>query len=246
MIPLRDANPTARRPVVTVGLIGICIAVFALELWVQASGGERAFGRLIRDYGLVPGSLTGQLGPDAVDSPYGAASTLITSMFLHSDPLHIGFNLLFLWIFGNNIEDRMGHLPFLAFYLVGGLVAAGVQVAADPASPVPVIGASGAIAAVLGAYLVLYPGARVLSLIYFGLFFQLIHIPAVVLLGLWFVVQVGGAVMANGGSASAGGVALFAHIGGFVAGLTVGALLRVAGSGRGPRPLRPTDGIGVG
>ena len=245
MIPLRDTNPTRRRPVVTIGLIVVCIAAFAYELLVQSEG-ARAFSRFIREYGLVPAELTAQLGGDQADQLYRELSTLVTSMFLHGDLAHIGFNLLFLWIFGNNIEDLLGHLGVLGFYLAGGIVAAAAQVIVDPASTTPVIGASGAIAAVLGAYLVLYPGARVLSLVYFGLFFQLIQVPAIVLLGIWFLVQIGGALMASGESASSGGVALFAHIGGFVAGVLVGLLVRAAGPGRGPRPLRSTDRIGVG
>lgn len=246
MIPLRDANPTRRRPVVTIGLIAACIAVFVIELVVQSSDGDRGLGRLFREYGLVPGLLTAQLRGDPSDQTYRALTTLVSSMFLHADVVHIGFNLLFLWIFGNNIEDRLGHVAFLAFYLAGGTVAAAVQVAVDPTSSVPVIGASGAIAAVLGAYLVLYPRARVLSLVYFGLFFQLIRLPAVALLGLWFAIQVLGAIQSSGTSGTSGGVALFAHIGGFAAGLLVGLVVRAAGSPDGPRSLRPTDRVGVG
>jgi membrane associated rhomboid family serine protease len=255
VIPLRDANPTHRPPVVTIGLIAVCIAVFALELAVRIGDGRPALERLFLDYGLVPADLTGQLGGDQADRLYRELSTLISSTFLHADPLqpglangflHIGFNLLFLWIFGNNIEDRLGHIGFLAFYLAGGIVAGAAQVAADPSSTLPIIGASGAVAAVLGAYLVLYPRARVLSLVYFGLFFQLIRIPAIVLLGIWFGIQVLGAVMASGDSGATGGVALFAHIGGFVAGVVAGILVRGSGIGGRPRALRPSDGIGVG
>ena len=165
-------------------------------------------------------------------------------MFLHGDPFHIGFNMLFLWIFGNNIEDRLGHIAFLVFYLGGGIVAAAAQVAIDPASTVPVIGASGAIAAVLGAYLVLFPGARVLTLVYFGVFFQLIRLPALVLLGFWFVMQVIDSVVSLGAASANGGVALFAHVGGFIAGVVVGLVLRALG-GR-PRSVRSTDRVGVG
>jgi membrane associated rhomboid family serine protease len=246
VIPLRDANPTHRRPVVTVGLIAVCIATFLVELAVLSSDGERGFARLIGDYGLVPDRLTSQLGGDQADELYRSVFTVFSSMFLHADILHIGFNLLFLWIFGNNVEDRLGPVGFLAFYLGGGVVAALAQVVVDPSSTTPVIGASGAIAAVLGAYLVLYPRARVLSLVYFGLFFQLIQVPAILLLGVWFAVQIAGAVMASGAAASDGGIALFAHIGGFVAGLVIGLLVRGSGSGGRPRALRPSDGIGVG
>lgn len=246
MIPLRDANPTRRRPLLTIGLIAACVAVFVLELAVRSSEGDGGLGRLFREYGLVPAVLTGQLGGDQADQSYRAVSTLVSSMFLHGDLLHLGFNLLFLWIFGNNVEDRLGHLGFLVFYLVGGLVAGAVQVAADPSSTVPVIGASGAIAAVLGAYVVLWPRARVLSLVYFGLFFQLIQVPAIVLLGIWFAVQIAGAVMASGASAAAGGVALFAHIGGFLAGVVLGGLVRASGAGGRPRPMGSTDRVRVG
>ena len=243
MIPLRDANPTRRAPVVTIGLIAVCIAVFAWELAVQSSDGERGLARLFREYGLVPATLAAQLGGQPLT---GVLLPILTSMFLHADPLHIGFNMLFLWIFGNNIEDRLGHVVFLVFYLAGGALAAGVQVLAAPGSNVPVIGASGAIAAVLGAYLVLYPRARVLSLVYFGLFFQLIRLPAVVLLGLWFAIQVASVALASGASADSGGVALFAHIGGFAGGLLVGLLVRSLGGDDGTRSLRPTDRVGVG
>ena len=231
---------------VTIGLIAVCIAVFVYELAIQSTQGDRGLARLFRDYGLVPANLTGQLGGDQAGGLPGAVFTVVSSMFLHGDVFHIGFNLLFLWIFGNNIEDRFGHLGFLAFYLGGGVVAAAAQVVVDPGSTTPVVGASGAIAAVLGAYLVLYPRARVLSLIYFGLFFQLIQVPAIVLLAVWFAVQVAGAVMASGAAASAGGVALFAHIGGLIVGVAVGALVRAKGAGGRPRALRSTDRIGVG
>jgi membrane associated rhomboid family serine protease len=245
VIPLRDANPTRRRPVVTVGLIALCVAVFAYELSVQASEGDAGLDHLFRVYGLVPGALTGGSGGDQ-GAGSGAWLSVLTSMFLHADPFHIGFNMLYLWIFGNNIEDRLGHVGFLAFYLGGGIVAAATQVLVAPSSTVPVIGASGAIAAVLGAYLVLYPRARVLSLVYFGLFFQLIRVPAIVLLGVWFVVQVFSALVASGSSDSAGGVALFAHIGGFLVGIAVGLLVRGSSTGGGPRPVRSTDRVGVG
>jgi membrane associated rhomboid family serine protease len=246
LIPLRDANPTRRRPVVTIGLIAVCVAVFGYELVVQANDGDAGLGRLFLAYGLVPSLLTGQLGGGAADPGSAGLLTVFSSMFLHGDPLHIGFNMLYLWIFGNNIEDRFGHVGFLAFYLGGGIVAAAAQVLVDPTSTVPVIGASGAIAAVLGAYLVLFPGARVLTLIYFGLFFQLIHVPAIVLLGFWFAVQVFDSVVSLGASGSSGGVALFAHVGGFLAGVIVGFLLRRSGDGGRPRSLRPTDRFGVG
>ena len=244
MIPLRDANPTRRAPVVTIGLIAVCLAVFAGELLVRSSEGDVGLARLFREYGLVPADLTAAVGGRGAPLP-GALWPLLTSLFVHADILHIGFNLLFLWIFGNNVEDRLGRPAFLVFYLAGGLVAAAAQVMAGPDSTVPIIGASGAIAAVLGAYLVLYPRARVLSLVYFGLFFQLLRLPAVVLLGLWFLVQLVSAA-AGPGPADGGGVALFAHLGGFVLGLAVGLVLRGAGSAGRTRSLRPSDRLGVG
>lgn len=246
MIPLRDANPTHRRPVVTIGLIAVCVAAFAWELAVQSSEGESGLARVFRTFGLVPAALTAQLGGGGSDPLNLGPFAVLSSMFLHGDPFHIGFNMLFLWIFGNNIEDRLGHVGFLAFYLAGGIVAAAAQVVVAPGSTVPVIGASGAIAAVLGAYLVLYPRARVLSLVYFGLFFQLIRLPAIVLLGLWFAVQVLGTLIASGPSGASGGVALFAHIGGFAGGVIVGLLVRAVGSGGGTRSVRSTDRVGVG
>jgi membrane associated rhomboid family serine protease len=141
--------------------------------------------------------------------------------------------MLYLWIFGNNVEDRLGRLGFLLFYLAGGMVAALTQVAIDPASDVPLVGASGAIAAVLGAYFVLFPRARVLSIVYVVVFFQLIEVPAVFVLGLWFLLQVIDGLASLGAIDIVGGVAIFAHIGGFVAGMLAGLLLR----SRGPRPL---------
>jgi membrane associated rhomboid family serine protease len=247
VIPLRDVNPTRRRALVTIGLIAICIAVYLLEVFVQATSGQDGFERLIGDWGLVPARLTGQGGGDAIGGP-PALLTIFSSMFLHADPLHIGGNMLYLWIFGNNVEDRLGRPLYLVFYLAGGVLAALAQVAIAPDSAVPVIGASGAIAAVLGAYLVLYPRARVQTLVYLGFFYQLIQIPAVVILGFWFILQVMSAVISFGDPAASGGVALFAHIGGFGGGVLVGLVVRGAGDrgDDGPRLIRPTDRFGVG
>ena len=238
MIPLRDANPTRRRPVVTYALIAICVAVFGLELWIQSSEGDRALERFLTEYGAVASRIT--------EAPTSAALLgLITSQFLHGGWIHLGGNMLYLWIFGNNVEDRFGRAWFLAFYLAGGVVAGLTQVLIDPHSTAPLIGASGAIAAVLGAYLVLFPGARVLSLVFLGFFYQLINVPALIVLALWFVLQLLSGFMSLGaGSAVDSGVAVFAHIGGFVGGVIVGLVVRGAGSGRGPdaRPSR----FGVG
>ena len=245
MIPLRDSNPTRRFPIVTIGLIALCVVVFLYELMVQATSGDVGFERLIRDWGLVPASLTGQAGAERTAGP-PAILTVFSSMFLHADPLHIGGNMLYLWIFGNNVEDRLGRPLFLVFYLAGGVIAALAQVAIAPDSTVPVIGASGAIAAVLGAYVVLYPRARVQTLVYLGFFYQLIQVPAILILGLWFAIQVASAVLSLGDPSTSGGVALFAHVGGFVAGVLVGFLARASGDGDGPRLVGPSDRFGVG
>lgn len=226
MIPLRDANPTRSRPLVTYGLIAACVAVFALELSRQWTGGDRALAQLVTTWGIVPAELVDALGSGRVASP--EIATLVTSQFLHADWLHIGGNLLFLWIFGNNVEDRFGRFGFLVFYLVGGIVAGLAQVAIAPDSTVPTIGASGAIAATLGAYLVLYPAARVTSLVFLVFFYQLIDVPAIIVLALWFVLQLvdGLASLGGPGMGSGGGIAFFAHIGGFLFGAAVAALVR--------------------
>ena len=168
-------------------------------------------------------------------------------MFLHGGWIHLIGNMLYLWIFGNNIEDRFGRLGFLLFYLFGGAMAADrPRSAIDPTSTVPIIGASGAIAAVLGAYLVLYPRARVLSLVFLGFFYQLLQVPALIVLGLWFVLQLVDGLASLGVPASNGGVALFAHIGGFVAGAADRAIIRVIGPTGATRPPGPLDEFRVG
>jgi membrane associated rhomboid family serine protease len=185
---------------------------------------------------VVPARLTAALagGAGGGDLP-GALLSVVTSMFLHGGWIHLGGNLLYLWIFGNNVEDRLGRVPFLLFYLAGGIAAVAAQVVIDPSSDVPLVGASGAIAAALGAYMVLFPGARILSLVFLGFFYQLIQVPALLVLGFWFVLQLIQGFASLGADTSLGGVAFFAHIGGFVAGLVIGALVR----GRGSGPLRP-------
>ncbi|MDQ3127295.1 MAG: rhomboid family intramembrane serine protease [Chloroflexota bacterium] len=243
MIPLRDANPTRRRPIVTYLIIALCCLAFGLELWIQASDGEGGLERLFLTYGLVPGDLTGATGT-GVAGLGQAMVALFSHLFLHGGWLHLGGNMLYLWIFGNNIEDRFGRLRFLGFYLIGGLVAALSQVWIAPGSTTPLIGASGAIAAVLGAYLVLYPGARVLSLVFLVFFYQLLNVPAVIVLGLWFVLQLLSGVGSLSASAD-GGVAFFAHIGGFVAGLVIGLLVRSVGGWSG-RAGQPSGRVGVG
>ena len=226
MIPLRDANPTRRTPYVTIAIIVACFLIFAYELYLQASGGEGGFEAFLTEHGLVPARLTDDIARGALD--WVVLATVLTSMFLHGSVLHLLGNMLYLWIFGNNIEDRLGRPGFVLFYLAGGFAAVLAQVAIDPHSQGPLIGASGAIAAALGAYLVLYPGARILSLVFLGFFYQLIPVPALVVLGFWFVLQIiDGFTSLGGPSANAGGVAFFAHIGGFALGLVVGVLIRL-------------------
>jgi membrane associated rhomboid family serine protease len=235
VIPLRDRNPTRRTPIVTIGLIAACVAAFALELSITAGGGDPALERFFERWGAVPADITAAL--ESGDYLGRAMLGMLTSMFLHGGWLHLLGNMLFLWIFGNNVEDRLGRLPFLLFYLVGGIAAALTQVVIDPRSTVPLVGASGAIAAALGTYIVLFPGARILSLVFLGFFYQLLEVPALVLLGFWFVLQLVSGFGSLGGGAAQGGVAFFAHIGGFALGVAVGLLLRVVGAGtagRGP------------
>ena len=239
MIPLRDRNPTRRTPLVTWTLIGACFAAFAVELSITASGGDRALESFFRQWGAVPADITHAL--EAGNYLGQATLGMFTSMFLHGGWLHLLGNMLFLWIFGNNVEDRLGPIPFLLFYLVGGIAAALAQVVLDPSSSVPLVGASGAIAAALGAYLVLFPGARILSLVFLGFFYQLLEVPALIVLGYWFVLQLISGFGAFGAETAQGGVAFFAHIGGFVLGVVVGLFLRLARAGTSRRgsPLGP-------
>jgi rhomboid family protein len=215
MIPLRDANPTRRTPVVTLGLIVACFVVFAWELGLQATS-ETSLNAFVTEWGVVPAELLDAWGSGQYLSQETA--TLVTSQFLHGGWLHLIGNMLYLWIFGNNIEDRLSPIPFLLFYLAGGVIAGLTQVAVDPSSTVPLIGASGAIAATLGAYFVLFPGARITTLVFLGFFYQLINVPAIVVLGFWFVLQLLDGIGSLGMEAGAG-VAFFAHIGGFVGGM---------------------------
>ena len=234
MLPLRDANPTRRTPYVTISLIAICVVVFLVELRVSSGpGGEAALERLFASWGAVPNRIAAALNGSG--DPWLALRGVIGSLFLHAGWSHLLGNMLFLWIFGNNVEDRLGRLAYLGFYLGGGLLAALAQVLVDPTSDAPLVGASGAIAATLGAYIVLYPRARITSLVFLGILAQLIEVPAVVVLGFWFVLQLLDGVASLGATTAQGGVAFFAHIGGFVAGGLVGVLIRAAG----PREGRP-------
>lgn len=209
MIPLHDDNPTRTFPFVTVGLIVVNCVVFAGEVGLQRQGELEHF---IRNYGLVPQRFFG----------LGAAQewpTLVYAMFLHGGLLHLLSNMLYLWVFGNNIEDAVGHAKFLFFYLLCGAAAAAGQLAVDPRSPVPMIGASGAVSGVLGAYLALYPRARVLTLVPLG-FLWLLEVRAFFFLFYWFALQLinGLPVLLLASARDGGGVAWWAHIGGFAAG----------------------------
>lgn len=231
MIPLRDANPTRRTPAVTLGLIIANFIVFGWELGLQATS-EASLDTFVTSWGVVPAELVAVWGNGQFISQETA--TLVTSQFLHGGWLHLLGNLLYLWIFGNNIEDRLGPVWFALFYLGGGVVAGLTQVAIDPESTIPLIGASGAIAATLGAYIVLFPGARITTLVFLGFFYQLIDVPALLVLGFWFVLQLLDGI-GSLGMESGAGVAFFAHIGGFVFGAGIAWLLRVGGRGPGAR-----------
>jgi len=245
MIPLRDANPVRRTPVATIAIIVACIAAFAYRLGLESTAdGGAAVDAFFEQYGLVPAHLSA-----AIESGRGLGEqglSILTSMFLHVDLQHIVGNMIFLWIFGNNIEDRLGRLGFIAFYLLAGVTAAATQFAIDPSSTVPMVGASGAISAILGAYVVLFPGARVLSLVFLVFFYQLIEVPAWAYLGFWFVLQLVDGLGSLGAAGSQGGVAFFAHIGGFLVGVAVGLLLRAGGRGGGERIRRSPARLGVG
>ena len=215
MIPLRDANPTRRTPVITFSLIGACVAVFALELSITATGGDAALERFFEQWGAVPADITRAL--ESGNYLGQAMLGMVTSMFLHGGWLHLLGNMLFLWIFGNNVEDSMGPVKFLAFYLLGGIAATALQTAVNADSDVANLGASGAVAAVLGGYLLLFPRARVVTVIFIIFFFTIVELPAMFFLVIWFAQQaLFGALDLNG---SGGGVAYFAHIGGFAFGL---------------------------
>jgi membrane associated rhomboid family serine protease len=236
VIPLRDANPTRRLAVVTLAIVIACGIAFGWELGLLGRG-EAAFMAAISEWGVVPGRLTAAW--DQGEFVSFESLTLLSSQFLHGGWLHLLGNLLYLWIFGNNVEDRMGRPGFLLFYLTGGVLAALAQVAIDPQSPIPTIGASGAIAATLGAYLVFFPGARVTSLVFLGFFYQLVRIPAAIVLVLWFALQLIDGI-GSLGPTQGGGVAFFAHIGGFVFGAIVAWILTALGGGR------PLPRVGVG
>lgn len=212
MIPLRDDNPSSIAPIVTIAFIVACALVFLWQISFGPEGGQR----IVYALGVVPAVLLGQgqLPPEVALVP--AWATVFTSMFMHGGWMHLIGNMLYLWIFGDNVEDAMGHGRFIVFYLLCGVAAVLAQALPDPSSTVPMIGASGAISGVLGAYLLLYPHARVLVAIPLGFYLHTMRIPAGLVLVLWFGLQLLSNAMAQAGQ---GGVAFRAHIGGFVAGM---------------------------
>jgi membrane associated rhomboid family serine protease len=238
MFPIKDNIPTGRFPLVTVALIlANVVAYFFLQKHVGTglSGLNNLDATNVTDWAAIPYEITnpgsecvlrvGDATPVCSGQPVSLPGhppfwiTAFTAMFMHGSLLHLGGNMLFLWIFGNNIEDSMGRFRFIVFYLLGGLAALALQVAISASSTIPTLGASGAIAAILGAYLLLYPRARVLTVIFIILFFTIIELPALVVLGFWFVEQVALGYFDLNGQSGSGGVAYFAHIGGFVFGL---------------------------
>jgi len=209
LIPYKDDNPTRTFPFVTISFIAINILVFLYQV-ISPSGADK----LVFAYGAIPHNI---LTFETVQ-PIHPALTIFTSMFMHGGVFHLAGNMLYLWIFGNNIEDRAGHIRFIIFYVFCGIAAAYAHAITGPDSRIPMIGASGAISGILGAYLMLFPRARVYTLLFFGYFVQVVKIPAAIVIGFWVVVQFINALLSTG-LGSEGGVAWFAHIGGFLIGL---------------------------
>ena len=216
MIPFKDDNPTRTFPTVTILLIAANVAVFAYQLFLHWALGARADHEFVWRMGAIPYELI-RFKDIVSPTPIPLYLTPLTAMFIHGGFMHIGGNMLYLWIFGNNVEDVLGHFRFLLFYLACGLIATSVHVLSAMNSQAPMVGASGAIAGVLGAYFIRFPGARVHVLMFLFFFIRVVRIPAVVVLGFWFLMQLMNASAASGGAG--GSVAWFAHIGGFVAGL---------------------------
>jgi membrane associated rhomboid family serine protease len=227
MFPYRDENETQRSPLITLTIIALNALAW---LVIQGAGTPLPLAASVCNLGLIPGELTGALpagtrfpmgeGLVCLTDPGRQASNLVTSMFLHGSWMHLLGNMWFLWIFGNNIEDSMGRLRFVVFYLVCGLAAALAQVVLNPASEIPMVGASGAISGVMGGYLVLYPRVRVFAMVPLGFFLTSIALPAWTMLAYWFVLQLISGVSVLGRD-TGGGVAFGAHVGGFVAGLVL-------------------------
>lgn len=227
MIPIKDENPTRRTPWVTLAIIVINVAAFIYSSTLDAGALEA----LWLEWAFMPSRFFGD-----PFSPVQIA-TVFTAMFLHGGWLHLGGNMLYLWIFGNNIEDRLGHVGFIAFYLASGIVATFAQGFLDPSSTLPMLGASGAVAGVLGAYLLLFPGAAVLTVIPIFIFIEIARVPAYLVIGFWFVLQLFNGIASLGpAAANMGGVAYFAHIGGFVTGFALALPAAIASRKKRRRP----------
>jgi len=228
MFPYKDENPTILTPVVTIGVIAITSLVWIL---FQHAGTEPGLSSSVCDLGVIPARLVGQQvrpiltdrGPLALcpDAARLAWYTVVSSVFLHGGWFHLIGNMWFLWVFGNNVEDSMGHGRFVAFYLTCGILAALAQIVVQPSSPVPMVGASGAISGIMGAYLVLYPRVRVHMLVFLGFFVTTVTAPAYLMLLYWAFLQALGGLPALAGAGQMGGVAFWAHLGGFVGGLVL-------------------------
>jgi rhomboid family protein len=228
MLPYHDENETQRPTYVTIALIVVNVAVWIL---VQGAGAALPLATSVCNLGLIPAELTLAVPPGArfpmgdnlvcLTDPGRGIQHVITSMFLHGSWMHLLGNMWFLWLFGNNIEDSMTHGRFLVFYVLSGIAAALFQVVADPASTVPMVGASGAISGVMGGYLVLYPRVRVYTLLPLGFFFTTIAVPAWAMLLYWAFIQLASGVTSIGADSGTGGVAFWAHLGGFVAGIVL-------------------------
>ncbi len=232
MFPYRDDNPTLATPVTTIFLIAVTVGVW---LTVQGMGTDPALPTSVCELGLIPGELLHRI-PVGTQLPLSRTSTCIlgtgetwytplTSMFMHGSWFHLIGNLWFLWLFGNNVEDSMGRVRYLVFYILCGLTAAAAQMFTDPSSAVPMVGASGAISGVMGAYVVLYPRVRIHTLIILIIIFTRVSLPAWVMLGYWFAIQLLSGTMASAGPRT-GGVAFWAHVGGFVAGAVLVSIFK--------------------
>jgi membrane associated rhomboid family serine protease len=209
VIPFKDDNPTRTFPYVTIIIIGINVVVYLMEVLSPESSRQ-----IVYSYGAIPYAIIHFRSVQ----PISPVLTIFTSMFMHGGILHIAGNMLYFWIFGNNIEDVLGHVRFIFFYLICGVIAAYSYALTSPSSTVPMIGASGAIAGILGAYLLLFPKARVHTLIFFGIFIQIVRLPALIVIGFWAIIQLVSGLFAEGMQAQ-GGIAWFAHVGGFATGL---------------------------
>jgi membrane associated rhomboid family serine protease len=228
MLPIRDDNPQILVPIVTYAIIGLNVAAWLL---LQGFGGEPALTQSVCGLGLIPGDLLGNVDRTQIQAPLPCPldgqsnwTTLLSSMFMHGSWLHLIGNMWFMWIFGGNVEDAMGRVRFAFFYVLSGLAAAGAQIAADASSPIPMVGASGAIGGVMGAYIVLYPRVHVHMLLFLGFYATTFAVPAVAMLGYWILLQLLGGVTSM--DAAGGGVAFWAHVGGFAAGAFLVLLFR--------------------